>query len=496
MKLVRTSGLLGLVACAAITGSPAAAQDPGWYLGAGIGRSRSRIDDARITSGLEGAGIATTGIDDRNRDTGWKVFTGYQFNRYFALEGGYFDLGRFGFTATTLPPGTLNGSITLRGLDFDAVGFVPITAKFSAFGRAGLAYAEARDAFSGSGFVGVVSPQASRDQTNYTFGAGLQYDITRCLAARTEVQRYRVNDAVGNRGDIDLYSLGLLVRFGRKAPVMIAAAAPAVVAPAPAPAPAVAAAPVLVVVPVPPATQQYCTILDIQFNIDKGDLQPEDKEKLKVLGTFLARYPDTPAVIEGHSDNVGAADHNIKLSQQRAQSVVAYLVTNLHIDPSRLSAVGYGDTRPVADNATEEGKRQNRRVDAVIACVTDVEGLAVVPARLTMALYIDFDRNQAGIKPEYDGQLRKVASLLKANPAISATVEGHTGNLQATAAEAMEISRKRAQNVVDYLVDTLGIERSRLTAQGFGDNRRFAYNTSAEGEQENRRVNVIFTYPK
>jgi OOP family OmpA-OmpF porin len=192
---------------------------------------------------------------------------------------------------------------------------------------------------------------------------------------------------------------------------------------------------------------------------------------------------------------VGTPEHNLVLSQRRAESVVKYLVTDLHIDPARLSAKGYGEARPVADNRTEEGKRQNRRVDAVVACVTDVQGLTVVPARMTMALYIDFGQDQAGIKPEYDGELRKVANLMKANPTMSATVEGHTGNLQATRAQALEISRKRAQNVVDYLVDNLGIERSRLTARGYGDARRFAYNTSAEGEQENRRVNIIFTYP-
>jgi len=175
---------------------------------------------------------------------------------------------------------------------------------------------------------------------------------------------------------------------------------------------------------------------------------------------------------------------------------VNYLVDSLHIDRLRLSAVGYGDTRPVADNSTEEGKRQNRRVDAVIACVTDVQGLKVAPARVTMALFIDFDQNKADIKPEYLGELRKVADFLNANPAVTATVEGHTGNLQATPALAMEISRRRAENVVDHLVDDLGIDRSRLTVMGYGDTRRFAYNTSIEGGLENRRVNIIFNYPK
>jgi OOP family OmpA-OmpF porin len=289
---------------------------------------------------------------------------------------------------------------------------------------------------------------------------------------------------------------GFGLRWGSHQSTVAAFTPPPVEAPAPAPVEAPAPAPVLVVVPVATATQQYCTILDLQFDINKDAIQREDIEKLAVVGTFMTKYPNTTAVIEGHADNVGAADHNMKLSQARAQSVVTYLTDTIHIDPSRLSAVGFGDTRPIADNSTEDGKRQNRRIDAVIACVTDVAGLPVAPARVTMALFIDFDQNKAEVKPEYDGPLGKVADFLKANPTVTASVEGHTGNLQTTPALAMEISRRRAQNVVNYLVDHFGIDRSRLKAQGFGDNRRFAYNTSAEGEQENRRVNLIFNYAK
>ncbi|HTL98129.1 MAG TPA: OmpA family protein, partial [Holophagaceae bacterium] len=61
---------------------------------------------------------------------------------------------------------------------------------------------------------------------------------------------------------------------------------------------------------------------------------------------------------------------------------------------------------------------------------------------------------------------------------------------------SMEVSQLRAQNVVNYLADNFGIARSRLTAEGFGQSRRVAYNTSTEGRQENRRVNIIFNYPK
>ncbi len=213
-------------------------------------------------------------------------------------------------------------------------------------------------------------------------------------------------------------------------------------------------------------------------------MQREEKDKLKVLGTFLTKYPNTTAVIEGHTDNVGDAADNMRLSQRRADNVVSYLADNLHIAKARLVAVGYGETRPVADNGTEEGKRANRRIDAVVACATDVEGLTVKPARVTMALLVEFDRNMADVKPQYHDDLRTVAEFLKAHPNVTATVEGHTANTQASPELALEISQRRAQNILNYLVNNFGIERSRLTAEGFGDTRRFAYNTTFEGSRK------------
>jgi len=283
---------------------------------------------------------------------------------------------------------------------------------------------------------------------------------------------------------------------GNKAVMAEPVAAALVSPPAPPPAAMVAAEPVPVIVPVPARTEEYCAVLDIQFEIDQDDMQREVKEKLAVLATFMKIYPENSAVIEGHTDDVGTNEYNMKLSQRRADSVVDYLVRKHGIAPSRLTAVGYGETRPLADNASEEGKRQNRRIDAVIGCMTDIAGLRVVPARITMALLIEFDRNQADVKPEYTGDLRKVADFMQEHPSVTATVEGHTGNLQGTSELAMEISRRRAQNVVNTLADNFGIARSRLSAEGFGQTRRVAYSTSLEGQQENRRVNVIFNFAK
>jgi len=214
MNLARASGTIGLAALALIASPYAMADDTGWYGGISIGQSKAKIDDARIAGNLLGSGLSTSSITNDDSDTGYKLFAGYKFNKNFALEGGYFDLGKFGFTATTAGPGTLNGSIKLQGINLDAVGIVPVSQAFSLFGRAGVNYAQARDSFSGSGPVNVSNPSPSKNDTNYNFGLGLQYDLNKSVGMRLEAERYRVNDAVGNRGDIDLFSAGLVYRLG------------------------------------------------------------------------------------------------------------------------------------------------------------------------------------------------------------------------------------------------------------------------------------------
>jgi OOP family OmpA-OmpF porin len=311
--------------------------------------------------------------------------------------------------------------------------------------------------------------------------------VSKVLGVRAEAERYRINDAVGNKGDINMFSLGLVYRFGDKAPAPVRKAAPAA-----------AAAPIYVIVPVV-KMQNYCSILDLQFEIKQDEIQREDKEKLAVVGTFMTKYPETTAVIEGHSDNVGTSEFNMKLSERRAQSVVSYLMDTHHIASSRLSAIGYGNTRPIADNSTKEGQQMNRRINAVIACARDIAGLKVTPARVTMAMEVDFDPYKSTIEPQYYDGLKEVALFMKANPTVTAVIEGHAaknvGKVQVTAEQAMEISQRRAQKVLDYLVDKEGIARARLSTESFGGTRRVAYGTSLEGQQENRRVNIVLNYP-
>ena len=109
----------------------------------------------------------------------------------------------------------------------------------------------------------------------------------------------------------------------------------------------------------------------MEYDICRADIRPEYHDEVAKVGDFMKKYPTTTAVIEGHTDNVGSAAYNMKLSQERAQAVVDYLVQNFGIDRSRLSAKGYGNTRRIAYNNTPEGRQKNRRIDAVIDCVVN-----------------------------------------------------------------------------------------------------------------------------
>ena len=115
MKSSKTSTTLGFAALAIFTAPLTVAADPGWYFGGNGGPSQTDVDEDRIAADLLAQGYTTTFMDDNERDTGFKVFGGYQFNKYFALESGYYDLGDFGYTSFTVPPGTLHGVLGARG---------------------------------------------------------------------------------------------------------------------------------------------------------------------------------------------------------------------------------------------------------------------------------------------------------------------------------------------------------------------------------------------
>ena len=109
--------------------------------------------------------------------------------------------------------------------------------------------------------------------------------------------------------------------------------------------------------------------LTVEFAFNSDEITGVAFQEMLELLRFLREYPSTNAVIEGHSDSIGAEAYNQQLSERRAQAVVTAL-TNSGIESRRLSAVGYGESKPIASNATEEGRQKNRRVTVVVSGTT------------------------------------------------------------------------------------------------------------------------------
>jgi outer membrane protein OmpA-like peptidoglycan-associated protein len=101
---------------------------------------------------------------------------------------------------------------------------------------------------------------------------------------------------------------------------------------------------------------------NIFFDVNKTDLKPESQVELDNLVQLMKDNPTLKIQINGHTDNVGKAADNLKLSNGRAQSVVAY-ITSKGIAAERLSAQGFGATQPVDSNDSEEGRAKNRRTE-------------------------------------------------------------------------------------------------------------------------------------
>jgi len=193
----------------------AGAQDgePRWYGGLSLGQSKVSIDN----SDLQVAGATASTISKDETDTAYKLFAGYRFNRNFAVEGGWTDLGKFKATNTVTAPAAGSASISVKssGPHAEAVGILPVN-NFSFFGKAGLMYTMTKSSGSSSGAVVFTgNPNQEHSELNLKIGFGAGYDITRNVGVRVEYEHiFDVGDKdKTGEGDVRVISLGVLFRF-------------------------------------------------------------------------------------------------------------------------------------------------------------------------------------------------------------------------------------------------------------------------------------------
>lgn len=104
----------------------------------------------------------------------------------------------------------------------------------------------------------------------------------------------------------------------------------------------------------------------IKFKTGKAEIDPSCDKSMTAIAAIMADYPGFHVQVDGHTDNVGNQEANKKLSQDRSDAVVKYLVEKKGVDAKRLSGKGFGDSQPIADNKSKKGQAKNRRVDFTV----------------------------------------------------------------------------------------------------------------------------------
>ena len=351
----------------------------------------------------------------------------------------------------------------------------------------------------GIGRLETDGPGTSDANVFLKFGVGLMADIAKNRAKGTNLQ---MRAEVHTRRDSDftdnIASIGLLYSWGGSIAAP-AAASLAMIAPVPA-----KAAPVDgdddrdgvlnsrdKCPNTPPGAKvdsDGCECGDVvlrgvTFVTDSAEITPQGQLVLDSLVAGLARRAGTKLEIRGHTDDVGSEAYNLALSQRRAESVKAYLVSK-GLNAADLSTIGLGEMQHIAPNDTPEGREQNRRVT--------LQALSVIcEARAAEELTlrgVTFKTNSAVITPTSKLVLDSAVAYLKARPNSAVEVRGHTDSVGNDEAN-MRLSKARAEAVRDYLVAN-GIDAGRMTANGYGETEHIAPNDTPAGREQNRRVTL------
>jgi OOP family OmpA-OmpF porin len=203
-----------LFALSAFTFAASSAMAGDWYAVGSIGQAKVKdFNQSELDAELRGLGVTglTSSLDDS--DTAFKLHAGYQFNRNFALEGGYLNLGKANYSAR-FTGGTASAELKTDGWSLSAVGILPLNEQFSLFGKLGAAYNTVKVNIAATGPGGNAAVSDKDSDVGAVYGLGASYNLTKQIALRAE---YEVYDKIGGnetgKSKVDVWSLGIAYKF-------------------------------------------------------------------------------------------------------------------------------------------------------------------------------------------------------------------------------------------------------------------------------------------
>jgi len=196
--------MLFLALSAALAATSAQAADTGFYIGGSVGQAEvSDFGAADLDAELATLGITSSSSTD-DTDTGWKLFAGYRFMKYLAVEGAYTNFGEATAHSIITPPGTVDTTLEAEAWTVSALGILPLGDQFSLFARLGVNFWNVDISAVGTGGGTTAAVSDDDDGTDMVYGVGAAYSFTNNLSVRGEWERYDFDD-----GDVDLWSVGL-----------------------------------------------------------------------------------------------------------------------------------------------------------------------------------------------------------------------------------------------------------------------------------------------
>ncbi len=205
--------LVAVASLVAILAAPVVlAAEPGWYVGMGAGESRIyQVDACSKVSRTLDPGFSCT---EKTRDTATRIFGGYEFDRYWSMEAGYVDLGKFTASASGTESGVpTTGSISLKASAFsvDVSGILPVNEEFGLSGRIGIVRWRTDESTSLSALGLSTTQDQHKTGVSLHIGAGVKYDFTSEVRGRAELVRY---PSTNGRSQIDTLLFSIAYRPG------------------------------------------------------------------------------------------------------------------------------------------------------------------------------------------------------------------------------------------------------------------------------------------